>query len=148
VSKPKHAYRRPGTRVAIGLPGQPPSRQARQLAAAPLRLPVGCWHVSDHAVDKLSRVQPMISTALHVPSCAHFRLASLPDGPILAIEAISVASEKVLSAGRGADPTAWANRQQWRIVPPARPHATFEDGWIAFDGVPDLGADDDEGGTL
>ena len=103
--------------VAIGLAGRVPSPEARQLAASPSRLPVGAWHLSDHAVAELARVQPIISEAIHAPSGARFRLASLPDGPILALEAVTVAAEAVLTQG-SADPTAWANRQGWRITLP------------------------------
>ena len=122
--------------VALGLPGRAPSPEARMLAASPTRLPVGAWHMSDHAVADLTRIEPVISEAIHLPSGSRFRLASLPDGPILALEAVTVAAEAVLTQG-SADPTSWANRQEWRIVPPTPPsrlpHATLEDGWLPFE---------------
>ena len=137
MSKHKHRYHRSGTAVAIGLPGKHPSREARQLAASPLRLPPGLWRVSDHAVPHLSRIAPVISEAIHHPTGAHFTLASLPDGPFLAISPVDGAAFR-MAAQYDADPTDWANKQRWQIQKPRPLTATLEDGWIAFGG-PDTG---------
>lgn len=107
-------------RWAVGLPGKPPSRAAARLAAtlpAGALLP-GLWHLSDHAADRLAGTVPVISDATHQPTGARFRLASLPDGPILAVEALCKAAQALIVAA-WSDPTTWANRQSWRIAPAA-----------------------------
>jgi len=80
-------------------------------------LPAGVWDLSDHAVDLLAGTCPTISSATHQPSGARFRLASMPDGPILGISAEDDAA-LALIVRAWADPTGWANRQRWRMVPP------------------------------
>jgi hypothetical protein len=103
---------------AIGLPGRAPSREARSLAASSTAtaLPPGTWHTSADMVALLARTRPVVSEAVHVPTGARFRLASLPDGPILSISAEDdVARELVIA--HWDDPSGWANGQRWQIEP-------------------------------
>jgi len=79
-------------------------------------LPAGVWHVSDHAADLLAGIAPVVASAIHADTGARFRLLSLPDGPILGISAEDDAA-LALIVRAWADPTGWANRQSWRIVP-------------------------------
>ncbi len=111
------SYRRP-TRVAVGLPGQPPSREARLLASAPDRslLPAGVWHISDHGVADLAGSTPVIQAAVHQPTGARFRLVRLPAGRILGFEVVDEAARALLHAA-WSDPTRWVQAQEWRIVP-------------------------------
>ena len=115
MSKTRH--HRPA-RWAVGLPGRPPSPQARTLAASPRMdaLPPGVWHVSDHAAELLAGTTPVVGDAVHVATGARFRLLSLPDGPILGLSAEDEAA-RALIVRAWSDPTAWANKQRWRIVP-------------------------------
>ena len=104
--------------LAVGLPVRPPSPQARTLAASPRMgaLPAGVWHVSDHATDQLAGTTPVVSEAVHIASVARFRLLSLPDGPILGLSAEDEAARALIVREWG-DPSAWANKQRWRIAP-------------------------------
>jgi len=114
----KARQHRQGPRRHAGAQGQAPSSQARLLASSPRMgaLPAGVWHLSDHAVDLLAGTCPTISSATHQPSGARFRLASMPDGPILAIEALCDTARALIVAA-WEDPTYWANQQRWRIAP-------------------------------
>jgi hypothetical protein len=114
-------------RLAIGLPGHAPSPEARQLATSPTAgaLPPGCWHVSDHSAPLLAATPPVISDAVHVASGARFRLLSVPDGPIVGLSPEDAAAGKLILAA-WSDPSDWANRQRWRIVPPMAPSATTD----------------------
>jgi hypothetical protein len=110
-------YNRPARwGLAVGLPGMPPSREAVQLAASPrLTLPAGCWHVSDYTADLLARCTPAVSSAVHHETGARFRLASIPDGPVVAICAEDAAARE-LAPAFWPDPAGWANRQRWTIA--------------------------------
>lgn len=100
--------------TVIGPPCRPPSREARQIAASPhLRaMPAGLWHCSDWAASALARCTPHVSEAIHPASGATFRLLSHPDGPILALSPEDDAAWRLLGQF-AADPTGWANAQQW-----------------------------------
>ena len=103
--------------LAIGLPGEAPSREARALAASPaVNLPPGVWHTSAHASAQLARVQPVVSEGVHTATGARFRLLSAPDGPIIGICCGDQAARN-FAGTFWSDSTAWANRQTWRIVP-------------------------------
>ena len=99
--------------------GHAPSPQARLLAASPRMgaLPAGVWHVSDHAADLLAGIAPVVASAIHADTGAAFRLLSVPDGPILAVEALCKAAQSLM-ASAWSDPTGWANAQRWRVAPP------------------------------
>ena len=102
--------------LAVGLPGRPPSPQARTLAASPhtASLPAGVWHISADTAAQLASTTPVVSDATHIASGARFRLLSVPDGPILGLSAGGEAARALVAAAWD-DPTGWANRQTWRI---------------------------------
>ena len=104
--------------LAVGLPGRPPSPQARTLAASPhtASLPAGVWHISADTAAQLASTTPVVSDATHIASGARFRLLSLPDGPILGLSAEDEAARALIVREWG-DPSAWANKQRWRIAP-------------------------------
>ena len=80
-------------------------------------LPAGVWHVSDHAADLLAGIAPVVASAVHAPTGSRFRLLSVPAGLILGISAEDDAARRLVAAA-WSDPTGWANRQRWRMVPP------------------------------
>ncbi len=104
--------------LAIGLPGQAPSRQARTLASTAHMgdLPSGVWHTSDHAVAMLAAAPPVVSDAVQVETGARFRLLSLPDGPILSLCPLDGEAHRLIAAAWD-DPYGWANGESWRIDP-------------------------------
>jgi hypothetical protein len=86
-----------------------------QLATAPhLSLPPATWHIPDYHTDTLARCTPVVSTAVHKESGARFLLASVPDGPVLAIAALDDHA-RGLAGAFWHDPAAWAAEQAWRI---------------------------------
>lgn len=92
------------------------------LAAAQGRIamPPGLWHASDYAAPQLANPDVQVVAATH-SSGAPFTLLVAPTGLIFAVSAGTANGEHRISQ---ADPTGWARKQTWIIVPLADGAAT------------------------
>jgi hypothetical protein len=90
--------------------------------------PLEWWHCESNIGTERQMhrrgIDPVFSPAVHQPSGMPFLLASVPDGPILAMSPLSQAADAfglemmVLEAAHTYHcPVCWANRQPWRVVP-------------------------------